>query len=157
MPPSRLNIATVPSCGTFTNMLPHRNAMLQTQDMTPHPITPYRHIDVEHYTGNHNYPFWYHCSDPMKKSSLNLPHTKQTFYSNVIEMVFSENLSRKCTVCPESQTQVHWLANPRCYPFSCSCFSQNETFMWHGIAVHYNIIILLKSLLINSMSAPITV
>ena len=29
--------------GTLTNMLPHRNAMPQTQDMTPHPVTLYRH------------------------------------------------------------------------------------------------------------------
>ena len=36
----------VPACssGTLTNVriLPHRNAMLQTQDMTPHPVTVYR-------------------------------------------------------------------------------------------------------------------
>ena len=33
----------VPACssGTLTKML-HRNAMLQTQDMTPHPVTVYR-------------------------------------------------------------------------------------------------------------------
>ena len=39
------HITTVPACssGTLTNMLPHRNAMPQTQDTTPHPITVYRH------------------------------------------------------------------------------------------------------------------
>ena len=31
------------SSGTSTNVLLHRNAMLQTQGMTPHPITLYRH------------------------------------------------------------------------------------------------------------------
>ena len=33
------HIATVPACssGTLTNVLPHRNGMLQTQDMTSHP------------------------------------------------------------------------------------------------------------------------
>ena len=38
------HIATVPVCssGTLTNVLPHRNAMPQTQDMTPHPVTVYR-------------------------------------------------------------------------------------------------------------------
>ena len=38
-------IATVPtsSSGTLTNVLTHRNAMPQTQDMTPHPVTVYRH------------------------------------------------------------------------------------------------------------------
>ena len=35
----------VPACrsGTLTNVLPHRNAMPQTPDMTPHPVTVYRH------------------------------------------------------------------------------------------------------------------
>ena len=40
------NVAlTVPVCssGTLTNVLPHRNAMPQTRDMTPHPVTVYRH------------------------------------------------------------------------------------------------------------------
>ena len=39
------HIATVPTCssGTLTNVLPHRNAMPQTQDMTSHPVTVYRH------------------------------------------------------------------------------------------------------------------
>ena len=30
------------SSGTLTNVLPHKNAMPQTQDMTPHPVTVYR-------------------------------------------------------------------------------------------------------------------
>ena len=40
---------TVPACssGTLTNVLPHRNAMPQTQDMTqpmtPNAVTVYRH------------------------------------------------------------------------------------------------------------------
>ena len=35
----------VPACssGTLTSVLPHRNAMPQTQVMTSHPITVYRH------------------------------------------------------------------------------------------------------------------
>ena len=39
------HIASVPTCrsGTLTNVLPHRNAMPQTQDTTPHPVTVYRH------------------------------------------------------------------------------------------------------------------
>ena len=38
------HVATVPACssGTLTNVLPHRNAMLQTQDMTPHSVIVYR-------------------------------------------------------------------------------------------------------------------
>ena len=37
------HIVTVPACSSGTNVLPHRNAMPQTQDMTPHPVTVYRH------------------------------------------------------------------------------------------------------------------
>ena len=39
------HITTVPACssGTLTNVLPHRNAMPQTQDMASHPVTVYRH------------------------------------------------------------------------------------------------------------------
>ena len=39
------HITTVPACsiGTLTNVLPHRKAMPQTQDTTPHPVTVYRH------------------------------------------------------------------------------------------------------------------
>ena len=31
------------SCCTLTNVLPHRKVMPQTQGMTPHPVTVYRH------------------------------------------------------------------------------------------------------------------
>ena len=36
---------TEPACssGNLTNVLPHRNATPQTQDMTPHPVTVYGH------------------------------------------------------------------------------------------------------------------
>ena len=39
------HITTVPACssGTLTNVLPHRNAIPQTQDTTPHPVTVCRH------------------------------------------------------------------------------------------------------------------
>ena len=39
------HITTVPACsrGILTNVLSHRNSMPQTQDMTPHPVTVYRH------------------------------------------------------------------------------------------------------------------
>ena len=33
----------MPACSCGTNVLPHRSAMPQTQDMTPHPVTVYRH------------------------------------------------------------------------------------------------------------------
>ena len=49
---------TEPACssGPLTNVLPHRNVLLQTQIMTPLPVTVYRlavvlSIDVERHTG----------------------------------------------------------------------------------------------------------
>ena len=35
----------MPACSsdTLTNVLPHKNAMPQKKDMTPHPVTVYRH------------------------------------------------------------------------------------------------------------------
>ena len=38
-------IAIVPACssGILTNVMPHRNTMPQSQDMTPKPVTVYRH------------------------------------------------------------------------------------------------------------------
>ena len=75
-----------PACGsgTLTNVLPHRNVMPQTQDMTPYPITVCRYranlslwffIDVEHHTTIHNYPFKCLGSDPIGKPFLSLQHT----------------------------------------------------------------------------------
>ena len=61
------HIATVPVCssGTLTNVLPHRDAMPQTQDMTPprHSIQTQGRpvavlsIDVERHTEIHSFPF----------------------------------------------------------------------------------------------------
>ena len=59
------HIATVPDCSSdaLTNVLPHRNAMPQTQDSPPcHSIQTQGRpvavlsIDVERHTGIHNYP-----------------------------------------------------------------------------------------------------
>ena len=80
------HIATVPTCctsGSLTNVLPHRNVMAQTQDMTPHPFTVYRHrADLSlcysliwtftlEYTTTH-FNVW---SDPLGKSIPDLPLT----------------------------------------------------------------------------------
>ena len=68
----------VPTCssGTLTNMLTHRNAMPQTQDMTPHPVAVYRNgadFYVTHKkrvfleTGSKSFVYSYPCSDPYFK------------------------------------------------------------------------------------------
>ena len=80
------HIMTVPACrsSTLTNVLPHWNAMPQTQDMTSHPVTVYRHrADLSLY-----YPLMWNVtleytttqfnlgSDPTGKSFPELPHTQ---------------------------------------------------------------------------------
>ena len=87
----------VPACssGTLTNVLPHRNAMPQTQDMTPHPVTVYRHradlslcyplmwnVTLE-YTATHF------------KSFPDLPHTPANAQLDAVMVVNSWKLSRK--------------------------------------------------------------
>ena len=79
------HIAMVPACssGNLTNVLPYRYAMLQTQYMTPHPFTEYRHrTDLSmcyplmwSVTGIHNYSFKCLLVRPDRKSFPNLPHT----------------------------------------------------------------------------------
>ena len=75
----------VPACssGTFTNVLPCRNAMPQTQDIIPIPsqftdtgLTCFvLSIDKELHIRIHNYPS---LCDPTEKSFLELPYMQQT-------------------------------------------------------------------------------
>ena len=104
------HIEKVPACssGTLTNVLPHRNAMLQTQDTTPHPVTVCRlGVDLS-LCYPLCYPLWnvtlectathFIClgSDPTGKSFPDLPHTPANaqLYDAVL-VVASGKLSRK--------------------------------------------------------------
>ena len=71
-------------CGgcTYTNVLPHWNAIPQTEDTPSHRVAVYRHIG----------------SDPIEKSFSNLPHHTHIELYNIVMVVVSQTLARKCTV-----------------------------------------------------------
>ena len=132
-------ITTVPVCSsdTLTIVLPRRNAMPQTQDMTPHPVTGYRQgrpvvvlsLDVECHTEIHYYPI-FTClgSDPIGKSFPDLKHKQvNAQLYNAVMVVVSQKLGRKCTISTESWTQDQylWCANPLPYLLAHS-FSTNK-------------------------------
>ena len=80
------------SCGALTNVLPHKNAMPQTEDMTPHLFRAYRHrADLSL------------CYSLIGKIFPDLPHTPANaqLYDAVI-VVVSKKLGRKCTIPAES-------------------------------------------------------
>ena len=99
-------LPTCSSC-TLTNVLPHRNVMPQTQDMTPHPITVYRHraglslcyplmwnVTLEYTT----YHFSVLGQTQLGNPSPNLPHIQANTQLYDVMVVVSQNLGRKCTV-----------------------------------------------------------
>ena len=111
------HIRTVPACssGALTKVLPHRNAMSQTQDMTPHPVTVYQHranlslcyplmwnVTLEYTTTHFNV---------LSKTFPDLPHTPA-----------NAQLGRKCIAPTGSWTRDLWSANPLHYPIAHSCF-----------------------------------
>ena len=124
-----VHITTVPthtcSCGTLINVLPHRNAMPQTQDRTPHPVTVYRHradlslcfpliwnVTLEYTTTHLNVLGQTRSGNPSPTF-----HTPQQTLI-VMMLVLSQKLSRKCTIPTRSWTR----ANPLHYLLAYSCF-----------------------------------
>ena len=107
------HITKVPACssGTLTNVLPHRNVMPQTQDMTPHPITIYKHrVDL-----SLCYPWMWNVTQEYTTTHFNvLGKTKSgnpspTFYThqqtlNSMMVLVSQRLGRQCTVLAVSWT-----------------------------------------------------
>ena len=123
------HIATVPACssGTLTNVLPHRNAMLQTQDMTP---TPSQNTDGRpiHWCGTS------HCSTqfPILMSWVRtdqeiLPrpstHAANTQLYDAVMVIVSQKLGRKCTLSAKFWTRDLLCANPLHFSLTYSCFS----------------------------------
>ena len=99
----------VPTCSsdTLTTALPYRNAMPQTQGMTPHPVTVYRHrANLSCYQWMWNITLEYTTSHlnvlgqtPIGKSFLDLPHTPvniQLYVAGVVAV--SQKLGRKFTL-----------------------------------------------------------
>ena len=96
----------VPACssGTLTNVLPHRNAMPQTQDMKPNPVTVYRQgadlslcyplmwNDTQEYTATHVNVLG---ETSTGKSFPDLPHTPANSQLDAVMVVNSWKLSRK--------------------------------------------------------------
>ena len=118
------HIATVPACGsgTLTNVLPHRNAMPHTQDMTPHPVTVYRHrADL-----SLCYPLMWNVTpeytittthfnvlgkNPIGISFPDLPHTPA-----------NAQLCDAVPYLPGLEPGTLWCTNPSRYPLAHSCF-----------------------------------
>ena len=95
----------VPTCssGTLTNVLPHRNAMSQTQDMTPHRVTVYRHgTDLSLcYPLMWNVTLEYtaiHFNVLGQTRSGNPSPTLHTQLYDASMVVVSQKLGRKCTL-----------------------------------------------------------
>ena len=98
----------VPACssGALTNVLPHWNALLQTQDMPFHPVTVCRHgadlslcDSLMWNTGIHNYPYQCLVSDLTLKFFPDLPHTPSNAQLyDVVMVVVSPNFGIKCTI-----------------------------------------------------------
>ena len=81
--------------------LPQRNGMPQTQDMTPHPVTVYRHRadlsnDVERHIGIHNYSFQCVGSEILPIPSTRTPANDHLDGADM--MVVIQKLSREYTV-----------------------------------------------------------
>ena len=116
--------------------IPPRHS-IQTQDMTSHPATVYRHrvkpvielsIAVEYHTGSHNYLF---ASDPTKKYIPELLPMKQTFYFNAIVVAFKEKLRRECTT-PFESTKMVILNNSLTYVYN-KLFTHSLNFRFFSI------------------------
>ena len=135
------HITTVPACssGTLTNVLPHRNAMPQTQDMTPHPVTVYRHrVDLSlcyplmwnvtlEYTANH----FNVLGETRPGNPYPTFHTRQRTLNLMLLWWLTVGSSVESTVPTGSWTRDLWCANPLRYPLAHSdflCFLMNLSF-----------------------------
>ena len=128
------HITTVPACssGTLTNVLPHRNAMPQTQDTTPHPVTVYRH------GANLSlcYPFMWNVTLEYTATHFNVLgetwpgnpsptfHTHQRTFNLMLSWWSTVGSSVESTVPTGSWTRDLWCANPVRYPLAHSDFLQ---------------------------------
>ena len=127
----------VPACSsdTLTNVLPHRNVMPQTQDITPHPITVYRYrADLSlYYLLMWNVTLEYTTTDfnilGNNRSGNPSPtfHTHQQTFKlyDAVMVVVSPKLVRKCTVPlnwgPVVCKSITLSARPHLLPFAVKC------------------------------------
>ena len=131
-------ITTVPACssGTLTNVLPHRNAMPQTQDTTPHPVIVYRHganlslcyplmwnVTLEYTATHFNVLGETRPGNPSPtfhthQRTLNFNHTQQRTLNLMLLWWLTVASSVESTV----PTRDLWCANPVRYPLAHSDF-----------------------------------
>ena len=108
------HITTVPACssGTWTNVLPHRNVIQQTQDMAPNPVTVYRHgADM-----SLCYPLMWSVAQEYTTTHFNVlgqttsgnpsltfhTHQQMLNFMILVTVVVSQMLGKKCIVPTES-------------------------------------------------------
>ena len=153
------HITTVPACSsgrpTLTNVLPHRNAMPQTQDTTPHPVTVYRHganlslcypsmwnVTLE-YTATH----FNVLGETRPGNPSPTFHTHQRTFNLMLSWWSTVGSSVESTVPTGSWTRDLWCANPVRYPLAHSdfqniCISSPCTFtkswLWPGKNMFYH-------------------
>ena len=111
------------------------NAMPQTQDTTPHPVTVYRqgaelslcfplmwNVIVE-YTTIHFNDLGHNRSRNPSPSCHTHTHAPAHAHCYAGMVVVRHDLDRKCTVPIGSRTRDLWWTNPLRYPLNHSCFS----------------------------------
>ena len=127
------HVAAVPTCnsGTLTDVLLHRNAMPQTQDMAPHPVTVYRRgadLSCFHWCGTSHW----NTQLPILMSRVRpdleiLPrpstHTSKTQLYDAVTVVVSRKIGRKWTIPTRFWSWDLWCVNPLHYPLAHSCFN----------------------------------
>ena len=149
------HITTVPACssGTLTNVLPHRNAMPQTQDTTPHPVTVYRHganlslcypsmwnVTLE-YTATH----FNVLGETRPGNPSPTFHTHQRTFNLMLSWWSTVGSSVESTVPTGSWTRDLWCANPVRYRLAHSDFLtffvpsySRQTLDYNAIMVAYS-------------------
>ena len=118
----------MPACssGTLPNVLPHRNAMPQTQDTTPHPVTVYRHganlslcyplmwnVTLEYTATHFNVLGETRWGNPSPTF-----HTHQQTLNLMMSWWSTVGSSVESTVPTRSWTRDLWCANPLRYPLT---------------------------------------
>ena len=107
--------------GTLAYLLPHRNNIRQTQEMTPHPVTVYKH-SADLLMWNTQLPIVMSWVRPDQEILPCLRPSTHTSEGDAIMVVVTQRHGRKCTVPNEYSTHDLWCANPLRYPLTHSCF-----------------------------------
>ena len=126
------HITTVPACssGALTNVLPHRNAMPQTQDTTPHPVTVYRHganlslcyLSMWNVTLEYTATHFNVLGETRPGNPSPTFHTHQRTFNLMLSWWSTVGSSVESTVPTGSWTRDLWCANPVRYPLAHSDF-----------------------------------